>query len=429
MRKLASLLSVLMLLCTLALAQTHTVTGVIKDEKGDPIPFATIQETGTKNATQADANGLFSIKIAANSKLTITATGHEPQTITPSMNAVAVTLPTTNSEMTEVVVTTALGVKKQQRQVGYSTTQINSKELTAGKATNIGSALSGKVAGLLIQQPNSSVTNDVRITLRGNRSLLGNNQPILVVDGSIISLNYLNQLSPNDVDNVNVLKGATATALYGNEASNGAIIITTKKGSRSRPIINLSSSLNMETISLMPELQNEFGSYGGEGLDAQGRSSYMPYENQSYGPRYDGSLVPLGDPVRIFRPDGSFYDTALMVPYKALTDEKKNFFDKAFTYQNDVSFSSGDATGQIFVSAGNMRRNGSTPGDKAQRNSLRFNASKDIHKVSIGFNVNYVQSTFDVVGPDVNQDRSVYWTVLNTPAHVPLTKLSDTQNK
>jgi len=321
MRKLASLLSVLMLLCTLALAQTRTVTGVIKDEKGDPIPFATVQETGTKNATQADANGLFSIKIAANSKLTITATGHEPQTITPAMNAVAVTLPTTNSEMTEVVVTTALGVKKQQRQVGYSTTQVNAKELTAGKATNIGSALSGKVAGLLIQQPNSSVTNDVRVTLRGNRSLLGNNQPILDVDGSIISLSYLNQISPNDVDNVNVLKGATATALYGNEASNGAIIITTKKGSRSRLIVQLSSSLNMESISLMPELQNEFGSYGGEGLDPQGRSSYIPYENQSYGPRYDGSLVPLGSPVRITGPDGTTSDTAMMVPYKAFPHE------------------------------------------------------------------------------------------------------------
>jgi TonB-linked SusC/RagA family outer membrane protein len=426
MRKLASLLSVLMLLCTLAHAQTRTVTGVIKDEKGDPIPFATIQETGTKNATQADANGLFSIKIAANSKLTITATGHEPQTITPSMNAVAVTLPTTNSEMTEVVVTTALGVKKQQRQVGYSTTQVNAKELTAGKATNIGSALSGKVAGLLIQQPNSSVTNDVRVTLRGNRSLLGNNQPILVVDGSIISLNYLNQISPNDVDNVNVLKGATATALYGNEASNGAIIITTKKGSRSRPVVNLSSSLNMESISLMPELQNEFGSYGGEGLDPQGRSSYIPYENQSYGPRYDGSIVPLGAPVRITRPDGTTYDTTWMVPYKALPDEKRKFFDKALTFQNMVSFSTGDASSQLYVSFENMRKNGTIPKDYASRNSARLNASKDFNKVTVGANFNYIQSIYDVVGPDVQQGRNLYWSVLNTPAHVPLTKLSDT---
>ncbi|HET9825924.1 MAG TPA: SusC/RagA family TonB-linked outer membrane protein, partial [Chitinophagaceae bacterium] len=428
MRKLASLLSVLMLLCTLAFAQTRTVSGVVRDERGDPIPFATILETGTKNATQADANGLFSIKIRANSKLTITATGHQSQTIMPAENTIAVALVTTNTEMTEVVVTTALGVKKQQRQVGYSTTQINAKELTAGKATNIGSALTGKVAGLLIQQPNSSVTNDVRVTLRGNRSLLGNNQPILVIDGSIVSLNYLNQLSPNDVDNVNVLKGATATALYGNEASNGAIIITTKKGSRNRPIVNVSSTVNVEAVSLMPKLQNEFGSYGGEGLDAQGRSSYMPYENQSYGPRYDGSLVPLGDPVRIFRPDGSFYDTVWMVPYKGLKDERRKFFDKALTFQNDVSFSTGDASSQLYVSFENMRKNGTIPKDFSSRNSARVNAGKDFGKISVSTNINYIQSIYDVVGPDVQQGRPLYWSILNTPAHVPLTKLSDTWN-
>ncbi|TMI74236.1 MAG: SusC/RagA family TonB-linked outer membrane protein [Bacteroidetes bacterium] len=431
MRKIASLCTVLMLLSALVFGQQSvTVTGQVKDDKGESIPFATILETGTRNATKADASGMFSIKIKSGSKLTITATGFNESTVSPAANGTmeSFSLTTKTGELAEVVVTTAMGVKKQKKEVGYSTTTVGAKELTAGKATNIGSALQGKAAGLMVQSPNSSVTNDVRVTLRGNRSISGNNQPILVVDGTILGIGYLNQLEPNDVDNVTILKGASATAIYGNEATNGAIIVTTKKGSRNNPIINFTSTVNVESISLMPKLQNEFGSYGGEGLDALGHSSYIPYENQSYGPRYDGSMVPLGNPVRIFRPDGSFYDTALMIPYKALADEKKNFFDKAFTYQNDVSFSSGDATGQIFVSAGNMRRNGTTPGDKAQRNSLRFNASKDIHKVSIGFNVNYVQSTFDVVGPDVNQDRSVYWTVLNTPAHVPLTKLSDTQN-
>jgi len=428
MRKIASLLSVLMLLCTLAFAQTRVVSGVVKDEKGDPIPFATITETGTKNAVQADASGAFSIKIGANSQLTISSSGFTTQTISVIGNSVFVTLASANTEMKEVVVTTALGIKKQKKELGYSTTVVSGKDLTTGKATNIASALAGKAPGLLVQQPNSGVTNDIRITLRGNRSLLNNNQPILVVDGTIVSLAYLNQINPNDVDNVNILKGASATAIYGNEAANGAIIITTKKGTRSAPVISLTSTVNMEQISLMPELQNEFGSNGGEGVNQYGSPLYIPYENQSYGPHYDGSLVPLGAPVRIFRPDGSYVDSLLLVPYAPLKNERRKFFDNAMTYQNDISFSSGDANGLFYVSAGNMRRNGTVPGDKATRNSIRFNASKDIRKVSIGFNLNFINSTFDVVGPDVHQDRPLYFSILNTPAHVPLTKLKDTKN-
>src|SRR5215469_13704315 len=118
MRKLASLLSVLMLLCTLAFAQTRTVSGVVKDEKGDPIPFATIQESGTKNATQADANGIFSIKIPSGSKLTISAAGHNPQTVTPGNGAQSITLTTKSDQLAEVVVSTFAGVKRQSRSLG-----------------------------------------------------------------------------------------------------------------------------------------------------------------------------------------------------------------------------------------------------------------------------------------------------------------------
>ncbi len=428
MRKIASVLAMLLLLCSVVFAQqTRTVTGTVKNDKGEPLAFATITEEGTKNATKADANGFFSFKVKEGANIIITAAGYDPKTVSSASGNVTVSL-VPNGTMTEVTVVTALGIKKQKKELGYSTTQVSGKDLTAAKATNIGSALTGKVAGLLIQQPNSSVTNDVRITLRGNRSISGNNQPILVVDGSIVSLAYLNQLNPNDVDNITVLKGASATAIYGNEASNGAIIITTKKGSRSTQTINVTSTVNMETVSLMPELQTEFGSYGGEGLDPQGRSIYVPYENQSYGPRYDGSMVPLGNPVRIFRPDGSFYDTTWMVPYVGLKNERRNFFDKALTFQNDVSFSTGDATGQMYISAQNVRRSGTVPNDLATRNSVRFNGFKDIKKVSIGFNMNYIKSTTDVVAGGGFQNRPIYWTVLNTAAHVPLTKLRDTWN-
>src|SRR2546423_2889887 len=137
MRKIASLLPVLMLLCIFAFGQTRTVTGIVRDEKGDPIPFATIAETGTRNATQADANGAFSIKIGPNSSLTVSATGHSATTLSPSGNTVSVTLPTTQNQMQEVVVTTALGIQRQARELGYSTTKINNQTLTEAKVTDI----------------------------------------------------------------------------------------------------------------------------------------------------------------------------------------------------------------------------------------------------------------------------------------------------
>src|SRR5258705_5547424 len=282
MRKIASLCTVLMLLSALVYGQaTRTVTGQVRDDKGEVIPFATILETGTRNATKADASGLFSIRIKAGSKLTITATGFKEATVTRTECNTLQSFPLTTKtgELAEVIVTTELGVKKQKKELGYSTTTVSAKDLTTGKATNIGSALQGKAAGLLIQSPNSGVTNDVRVTLRGNRSISGNNQPILVVDGGILGIGYLNQLDPNDVESVNILKGASATAIYGNEATNGAIIITTKKGSRNNPTINFTSTVNMETISLMPKLQNEFGAYGGEETIAVWRHFFISKTN------------------------------------------------------------------------------------------------------------------------------------------------------
>src|SRR5215813_1284500 len=139
MRKIASLCTVLMLLSALVFGQqTRTVTGQVRDDKGEPIPFATIQESGTRNATKADASGVFSIKIKEGSQLTITATGFNESKVSPNAGTALQTfsLTTKTGELAEVVVTTALGVKKQKKEVGYSTTTVTAKELTAGKASN-----------------------------------------------------------------------------------------------------------------------------------------------------------------------------------------------------------------------------------------------------------------------------------------------------
>ena len=221
MRKLATLLAVSMLFCMTALAQTRTVSGQIKNDKGETVPFATVTETGTKNAVKADANGAFKIAIQKNS-LTVSATGFGAKVVNVTGTTVSIVLETQEGQMQEVVVT-ALGVQKQPRALGYSTAKVSGKDITTAKAVNIQNGLTGKVSGLNVATVNNGVFADTRITLRGIRSLTGNNQPLLVIDGVPVSLGYLNRLNPNDVDDINILKGASAASLYGPDGVNGEI--------------------------------------------------------------------------------------------------------------------------------------------------------------------------------------------------------------
>ena len=160
--------------------------------------------------------------------------------------------------------------------------------------------------------------------LRGNRSITGNNQALLILDGiPIDDPLYITKINPLDVDNVTVLKGAVAAAIYGSKASNGVIVITTKHGTKGKPYVQVSNTTTWESISYMPKFQDRFGGYGGEGgyTNANGTVEYVPYENQSYGPAFDGQLKPLGLGVHPLNPDGTYDLTKLdtnFVPYAAM---------------------------------------------------------------------------------------------------------------
>ena len=326
MRKFASLFAMLCLFGFIAYGQTETVTGTVRDDKGEPIAFATVLETGTKNGTKADVNGLFSIKIKPGSQLTISATGFESLTVSVGAGAQNITLKTRAAEMQEVVVTTALGVARQAKEIGYSTAKVKGTELTQAKVVNLQNGLTGKVSGLNIQTVNNGVFADTRITLRGIRSLTGNNQPMLVLDGVPIALGYMNSINPNDVQEVNILKSAAATAVYGPDGVNGAIIINTKRGSRNRPTISVSHTVQVEEVAYMPKFQKRFGS--GSSVDVNGIGVYDPIENQGYGDEFDGSIRQIG---RAFdhNGDGDVTDKedTLFASYEARPDEKKKFWE------------------------------------------------------------------------------------------------------
>jgi TonB-dependent SusC/RagA subfamily outer membrane receptor len=261
MRRILSLFTVLMLSAVLAFAQNRVITGKVVDEKNEPIPGASVRIKGSKSGVAADADGSFRINAKTGDVIVITGSGLEAKEVTiGSENSVTVTIKRTNQTMTEVVVT-ALGVARSAKELGYSATKVKGAEITQARAVNLQNGLTGKVSGLNVATINNGVFADTRIILRGIRSLTGNNQPMLIVDGVPVDLNFINRINPNDIADVNVIKGAAGTAIYGPDGVNGAIIVTTKKGSRGgKPIVNVSHTTQFEQVAFMPKFQTRFGS-------------------------------------------------------------------------------------------------------------------------------------------------------------------------
>jgi TonB-linked SusC/RagA family outer membrane protein len=415
MRKIASLLAVLMLFSALAFAQTtRTVTGQVKNDKGEVLPFATILETGTRNATKADGEGFFSIKIKEGSQITVSAVGGEPVTLTPGAGAINVTLKSTG-QLQEVVVSTTLGIQRQKKELGYATTKVGGAELTQAKPVGVATGLQGKVSGLNVTTVNNGVFADVKINLRGIRSITGDNNPMLLIDGVPTPIGYLSSINPNDIQEVNIIKGTSGTAIYGPDGRNGAIVITTKKGTRDgKPVVTVSQTTQMERVNFLPDFQTRFGS--GSSVDAFGNGQYTAYENQQYGPEFDGSIVPIGPELE----DGDQQTTT----YSAKPKEKRKFWDNGITMQNDVSIS-----GQNFyLGVQYVDIKGILPKDKNNRASIRFNAAKEYGKFRASFNVNYIQQNYDVANQGANEWGPIQWLVFNTPMHIPLTSYQDHVN-
>ena len=430
-----------MLITAFAFGQNHEVSGTIKDDTGAPVSFATVTETGTKNATTADANGNFTFKMKGNGSLTITATGFSAFRVTPEGNAVAVSLKRNSSELATVVITTAYGQTRQAKELGYATSKINTKELTQAKVTDISTGLAGKVSGLQVNLTNNSVNPTTRIVLRGNRSLTGNNQALLVLDGvPIDDPTYIAKINPEDVDNVTVLKGAVAAAIYGSKASNGVLIITTKHGTKGKPSIVVSNTISQEEVSYLPKLQNTFGGYGGEGgsfVNPDGTVNPVNYENESYGPAYDGRNIALAiSPV--FGPDGTTvlkFDT-LFTKYSAKKDPIKNFFVKGYTNQFDVNFSSGNENSTFYLGFQDVKVTGVVPDDKSRRDNIRVGGTREYGAFKAEYSVSYNQSNVNVAGLSYNQTnggvfsgRQLYFELLNTPSYIPLNDFSDPTSK
>lgn len=395
-----------------AMAQERTVSGTVTSQDDKlPIPGASVRVKGTQVGAVTDANGKYSVRVPAGATtLDFSFIGFSPLSRVISGSTLNVTLISDAQSLNEVIVT-AGGLAASRRSLGGVTTTVKADQLTGAKPTTIASGLLGKVAGLQINGTTGGTNPNFRVVLRGMRSLTGNNEALIVLDNVIVPNAVLGNLNPEDVEDVTVLNGPSGAALYGSDASNGALIITTKKGKEGRMEIKVQQSLTVEQVAFFPKIQKEFGSGSDNDLRV-----YLGYENQQYGPAFDGVVREIGLPLA----NGAINS----VPYSA-TNAKNDFWDTGLTNQTDFSLSSGDKKGTLFMSGQYVDVTGTTPKDVFNKANVRINGTRYLAENLLAtFSTGYTQNRSN----KTTQTGTIYDQLLQSPAQVPITDYQDWRN-
>ncbi|WP_183578784.1 SusC/RagA family TonB-linked outer membrane protein [Mucilaginibacter sp. X5P1] len=346
------------------------VKGTVKDETGSPLPGVSVSIKGTTKGTQTDANGTFNLDAKAGDVLVFSYIGYLKKEIPVGSSLIyAVTLTSDSKNLNEVVVT-ALGVKKSEKSLVYANQVVDGAALNTVKSDNLMNSLNGKVAGVDISPSTSGVGGSVKVILRGNKSIQGTNQPLYVIDGVPVTNTSnangqpmgtyggvpdggdgISNLNPDDIESMTVLEGAAAAALYGSQAANGVILITTKKGKAGKASINFSSSYTNDAISYKPKFQDEYGE--------------TPNGNQSWGSK-------LSSP--------------------ATADNLSQFYVHGNNFTNSINLQAGTDMAQTYFSFANTTANGVQPTNDLSRNNVTFRETAHFlnNKLTVDVNSNYV---------------------------------------
>ncbi|MFM2440011.1 MAG: hypothetical protein RLZ16_1010, partial [Bacteroidota bacterium] len=372
----------------------------------------------TTNAILTNKQGEFSITAVNGDVLLFSSIGFQTERVkvNAASSNVAVVLNEAVNQMDEVVVT-AGGVKAKRKEIGTASTIIKASTLIAGKSTSVAGGLQGKVAGLQVSNTGGGINPNFRLVLRGQRSLTGNNEALLVLDNVIVPASMLGNLNPEDVEDIIVLNGSGAAALYGSSASNGALIVTTKKGKKGVTQVGFSQTTSIESVAFFPKIQTKFGAGGsGYGVDENGWGNFSYLENQSYGPAFDGSKRPLGD----FLQDGSQDST-----YYRYYPGHNDFWEKGIVNQTDFNVSNGDENSTLYLSGQYVTQKGTTPGDNYNRTNVRLNGTRKFSdKLNLTYATSYTQNRYDIT----SATASVYNQMLNMPSNVDITRYKDWRN-
>ncbi len=398
----------------------RSITGTITDGN-DPLIGASVLIKGTTTGTVTDFDGNFKLSVPANAEmLVVSYTGFASQDVPLTAASNYDILLAEGVQLSDVVVT-ALGISREEKSLGYAVDQIDGDALTRTQENSLVSSLSGRLAGAQINNSNSGLGGSANIILRGATSVTGSNRPLFVVDGIPIANNNHNgsaasvasagrdygttaqDINPNDIASVSVLKGGAAAALYGSRASNGVILITTKSGSSRKGIgVTVSSGMTINNVAVLPDYQNKYG--GGYSLDFQtfefdpsvhpadwasfdGQQYPEYYADESWGPELNGQMVRHWDS---WYPGENFGE---LRPWSANPDNIKNFYDTGISLDNSIAVSGGNDQSQFRMSYTNSDNNGVFPASKLNRNTISINASQKMgSKLTASLNGTYVNT-------------------------------------
>ncbi|GAA4311105.1 SusC/RagA family TonB-linked outer membrane protein [Compostibacter hankyongensis] len=387
---------------------------------GKAVPAATVQVKGTEKGAVADQNGSFTLQAAPGTVLVAKAIGLDSTSTTVGTDtSITITMQGGKTQtLKTVVVKAALGMQKNQRSVGYAIQEVSGQAVQQAKEVNFVNALNGKIAGVQINTNTGSMGGSSKITIRGQKSILGDNNALFVVDGvpfSNFNSNSVNQqiggggydygnpsqdINPDDIETISVLKGAAATALYGTRGANGVVLITTKKGGNGGHFgVNYSLNIQTDRVYILPKYQNRYGGGSSPDFDtlfynknpeqflsekdaayhdpALGAYDLLPEYavDESWGPEMKGQLV---RPYWSFDKDKNNPDFGKTAPWSPHPDNARNFFTPGLTVSNNISAGNDFDKGSVRISFGDMRQKFILPHSKLHRDNISLRGSYEI---------------------------------------------------
>ena len=389
------------LCATTVFAQGISVSGTVTDDMNEPLPGASVQVKGTSAGNVTDANGKFTITVPnRNAVLVFSYVGFTPQEITVgTRTTINVTLQ--ESTVLEDVVVTALGIKRATKALSYSATEKRGDEIEGTPELNVMNSMQGLIAGVDITATGSGIMGSSSIQIRGATTVSGGGNPLYVIDGTPMNRNSrssggrdygdaLTTINPADIETINVLKGAAATALYGSSASNGVVLITTKSGTVNRRGLGITYSTALSTESYVSPLRGRQRLYGNSGANGDNTDAYLSQWNaevhRNWGPRYDGRQLttPSGSP--LYWND----DQTKPMKYEFMEDHWNEFMQPALTATNSISLQGGSNTQNYRISFSDLRVREGVPNSNANRQTMMISTNTKIgQKVTLGARMNY----------------------------------------
>lgn len=426
-KQLLTLLVLLIATAATVFAQDRALSGTVNDENGQPLPGASVLLKGTTRGTNTNTDGNFTINVNGAGTLILSTVGYATREVpfTASQTTVTTSLDTDVRNLGEVIVT-ALGISKDEKTLSYATQQIQTKTFSQARELNVANSLIGRVAGLDVARASSGLGGSSRIVLRGDRSITGNNQALIVIDGvPVDNSNFspgnanggrdggdgLSSINPDDIESMSVLRGAAATALYGSLASNGAILINTKKGASRKGLgVTINSSFQAEQPMFLRNFQNEYG----QGSAGQ----YNRASEFSWGPKMTGQSVALWGPNPANA--GKTYN---MNPQP---DTYENFYSTGSQLSNSVAFSGGNEGTQTYFSYTNVDAKGIVDNNKLKRNILNLRITNKLgKKLELDSKITYLNERVDNRQQTGEAFANLQRHILRLPRNISLDQAQD----